>query len=488
MPIVSLTFKNRFRLMTLTISLVLPMMFLFIAPQSYPFNMFTEVEIRIAAIFIMAALLWILEPIPNFSTSLLVIVLELITISDKGFIFFRKEGVGELVPYKDIMAAFSAPIIILFLGGFTLAFASSKYKLDYKIAKTILVPFGKNPNNVLLGFMLITAVFSMFMSNTATTAMMLSVLMPVFKSIPKESKIRVALALGIPIAANIGGMGTPIGTPPNAIALRALGPDVSLNFSKWMMFSIPFVLVLLLFSWIVLIICFRSKGTQIRLSLFEEKKEVSKEIGKEKRWKKRKSIIVSVTFVFTILLWMTDFIHGMNSYIVAMIPMLIFFIMGICTKEDLKMFNWDVLWLVAGGIAIGVGLEKTGLSDRVTSILKFDNTSFTLVIIISMGIMYILSNFMSHTAASNLLIPLLVAIGYAIPDVLQSDIVLLIISVTFAASLSMLLPISTPPNALAYGTGLIKTKHLVYFGLLIGVVGMGSIYFYLSFIRMLGFF
>src|SRR5690606_27447080 len=166
------------------------------------------------ALFLLAALFWIFEPIPIYATSMLIIVIELLFLSDTSILFAKSEGplFGQLLPYKDIMATLASPVIVLFLGGFFLAAAATKYRLDQNISRVLLKRLGENPRVVLLGIMSVTAAFSMFMSNTATTAMMLSILIPVLKMFPANDKGRIAFVLAIPIAANLGGIGTPIGT------------------------------------------------------------------------------------------------------------------------------------------------------------------------------------------------------------------------------------------------------------------------------------
>ena len=183
----------------------------------------TVVQQRMIAIFAFAALMWMFEIIPNWTTSLAVIVVMLLTVSNKGLAFLCTPEAGTLVDYKSIMASFADPVVMLFMGGFVLAIIASKYGMDAAIAKVLLGLFGKKPSMVLLGFLIVIAVFSMFMSNTATAAMMLAFLAPVLKALPENETGKVGLALSIPVAANLGGIGTPIGTPPNAIALGALG-------------------------------------------------------------------------------------------------------------------------------------------------------------------------------------------------------------------------------------------------------------------------
>jgi sodium-dependent dicarboxylate transporter 2/3/5 len=220
----------------LWIGLVLSLLVLLLPVSAFPLENLSVIEQRVIAIFVFAALFWILEPIPIYATSILIIVLELVLISDSGFVAFQGEGVvqTELLSHKEIMATMASPIILLFLGGFFLALAATKYRLDVNLARVLLRPFGDQPRWVMLGLMVITALFSMFMSNTATTAMMLSILVPVLKAFPKHDRGRTGLALSIPVAANLGGIGTPIGTPPNAIALKYLtGQKASVSASGW---------------------------------------------------------------------------------------------------------------------------------------------------------------------------------------------------------------------------------------------------------------
>ncbi len=230
-------------LVKLLICFAIPLGVLFMPIDSIPIDDLTLIQHRLLAIFLLAALLWVLEPVPVFATSILIIALELVMISDKGLHLFRNppagHDLGELIKYTDIFGAFSSPIIILFMGGFALAISASKYELDNNLARVLLKPFGTEPRFIMLGLMLITAVFSMFMSNTATTVMMLALLGPIVASAPKGDMGIKALVLCIPIAANTGGIATPIGTPPNAIALQYLTGENTIDFLSWMMMGLP---------------------------------------------------------------------------------------------------------------------------------------------------------------------------------------------------------------------------------------------------------
>ena len=232
----------------------------------------TIIQQRVIAIFAFATLMWILEIVSSWATSIAIIVLMLLFCSDSGILpMVNEEEVGKLLNYKGVMACFADPVIMLFIGGFVLAIAATKTGLDAQLAKVLLRPFGTKSEMVLLGFLLVTGLFSMFVSNTATAAMMLTFLTPVFRQLPPEGKGRIALAMSIPVAANLGGMGTPIGTPPNNIALKYLndpeGLNMGLGFGQWMMFMFPLVIVLLFISWRLLLKFFPFSQKTVELNI-----------------------------------------------------------------------------------------------------------------------------------------------------------------------------------------------------------------------------
>ena len=443
----------------------IPILVLLLPATAFPIADLTVTEQRVIAMFLLAALCWVFEPIPIYATSVLVIVLELLMLSDKGLIFMRhgegEAGFGTLLHYKDIMATFSSPIIMLFLGGFFLAMAATKYRLDQNLARVMLKPFGKKPANVMLGLMVITAVFSMFMSNTATTAMMLAILTPVLASFPAADKGKIAFALSIPVAANIGGIGTPIGTPPNAIALKYLVGEYNIDFGEWMMFAVPFVIVMLFLAWVLLIKLYPADISEMELKI------------KGKFLKTKQAILVYITFAVTIFLWLMGKSHGMNSYVVALIPVAVFSTTKILTKEDLKRISWDVLWLVSGGFALGLALDKTGLAKHAVESVPFNSFSPLIVIISATLLSLVMANFMSHTATANLLMPMIAAMAMTMDTLAPyGGVEGIILCVTFAASLGMSLPVSTPPNALAHAAGHTTTAQMAKVGVTMGVVGV----------------
>ncbi len=456
----------------LYIAIIIPLLVWILPTELIPIKDLTVVEHRVIALFLFAALFWILEPIPIYATSITVMVLLLITTSDRSFIIFQLAAgdpdFGTLIRYQDIMGTFASPIIMLFLGGFFLAMAATKYRLDLNLANVLLRPFGSNPKYVLVGIMVITALFSMFMSNTATTAMMLALLVPVLKLFKPGDRGKVAFGLAVPFAANIGGIGTIIGTPPNAIAVRYLTGDYAMGFGQWMVMALPFVIIMMVFLWFLLLRFYPIETETINL-----------QIGGKflKNWK---AIIVYCTFAVTIILWLLDFLHGMNAYIVALIPVAVFSATTIINKDDLRNISWDVLWLVAGGLALGLALEQTGLAESIVASIPFSKFAPLLIVAFACILTIIMSNFISNTATANLLLPIMVALGVSVPELYDvGGLRYIVLTVAFACSLGMAMPISTPPNALAYGSGFFRTQDMLKMGIIVGAVGLAFAYIYL---------
>lgn len=442
----------------------------------------TIVQQRIIAIFVFATLSWLTECTPSWATSLGIITIMCLTVSDNALMPFKGENIGELMDSKHIMASFADPTIMLFLGGFILAAAATKSGLDVLLARNLIRPFGTKSENVLLGFLLITGIFSMFVSNTATAAMMLTFLTPVFAALPANGKGRIALTMSIPIAANLGGMGTPIGTPPNMIALKFLNDPAGLNmgidFGHWMAFMFPLVIILLIISWRILLFFFPFSKKTIELEI-----KGSVHHG----WRMN---VVIVTFIITILLWVIPkSVTGIDSYNVAMVPIGVFAVTGVITAKDLQEINWSVIWMVAGGFALGFGMNGSGLADAALESIPFGEWSPIVILLISGLICYILSNFISNTATAALLVPILAVVCTGMGDKLHAlgGTSTVLIGIAIAASSAMCLPISTPPNAIAYSTGLVKQNDMLKMGLICGIVSLVLGYSVLYFIGKSGF-
>ncbi len=426
----------------------------------------TVIHQRVIAIFVMAVMLWLTEPIPAWATSVIIIFVLLFFVSDSSFAFMQGSGgeYGQLLDSVGIMACFADPTIILFLGGFILAIAATKSGLDVWMAKTLIRPFGHRSEMVLLGFLLITGVFSMFISNTATAAMMLTFLTPVFKALPANGKGRIALTMAIPIGANLGGMGTPIGTPPNAFAYKVLndptGLNLNISFGEWMAFMVPLVLVLLVISWLLLKFFFPFKQKTIDLEIQGDMQH---------NWR---TVVVAITFAVTIILWIAGKPLGINANTVAMLPIAVFALTGVITAKDLHDIDWSVIWMVAGGFALGLAMNGTGLAKTAIAAIPFGEWSPVVILIIAGFVTFFLSNFISNTATAALMIPILAVVCEGMGDKLNiiGGTSTVLIGIAVAASAAMTLPISTPPNAIAYSTGLIEQRDMSKAGLTVGII------------------
>lgn len=466
-----LRFAKRYnRYIKVTLVSLLGLLLAMLPTEAFGIEGLTVVQQRVIAIFVWAALMWIVEAVPAWTTSLLIIVISLLTISDSAITplisGLDAETAKQIVSYKAIMSTFADQTVMLFMGGFVLALVASKSGVDITLARAMLKPFGTKPYTVLFGFILVTAIFSMFVSNTATAAMMLTFLAPVLKSLPKEEKGCAALALAIPIGANIGGIATPIGTPPNGIALGYLNDTAGLNlgigFGDWMMVMTPLMLVILVIAWLLLRLFHPFTTKEIHLKIYG---------GAKKGWR---TYVIYATLAVTILLWMFERVVGINSYVVALIPIGIFSITRIIKSKDLKELDWACLWMVAGGFALGTAMNKTGLATTLVNAIPFDSWP-VLVVMIGGGIIcWILSTFISNSAATALMVPILAAVGKGLGTSIDGygGMSTLLIGVALSASFAMALPISTPPNAIAHSTGLIRSSHMLRVGVIIGIISL----------------
>ena len=233
----------------------------------------------------------------------------------------------------------------------------------------------------------------------------------------------------------------------------------------------PLVIVLLVISWFILKTMFPFSQKTISLQIDGEMQHNSK------------TTIVIITFILTILLWLLDSVTGINSYTVALVPFVIFAVTGVIERRDLEEINWSVIWMVAGGFALGYALNASGLAKLAVSSIPFGDFSPVVILILAALLCYTLSNFISNSATAALLMPILTVVCLAMGDKLDiiggTSTVLIIVAV--AASSAMVLPISTPPNALAFATNLISQKDMARVGLIVGLLSMvsGGILLYL---------
>jgi solute carrier family 13 (sodium-dependent dicarboxylate transporter), member 2/3/5 len=402
-------------------------------------------------ILVLAAGLWVTEAIPAYAVAMLVIGLEIAILGREGGVFATDEHT-----WRIFVEPWGSPLIWLFFGGFVLARGIQSSGLDRWFSAKVLRRFGARPSRVLLGSMMVTFGFSMFASNTATSAMMIAVLSPVVASL-HEDPFGKGLILGVPFAANIGGMATLIGTPPNAIAAGSLADIDPIGFARWMGLGLPPAACLLLVAWLFLLRRFPPRLSAVDLSALG--------LVTDARLPAWRRLIVLLTFVTTVGMWLTEPLHGVPTPVVAFVPLTVFTVSGVLSSEDVRGLQWDVLLLLAGGLALGVGVSETGLADWLVDILPTRGASTLMLAVIFAVTAMVLSNFMSNTAAANVIIPMGLALAVG-------DEALVVVPIAFGASLAMCLPVSTPPNAIAYASGNIEARDFLVGGALLGVIGL----------------
>nr|WP_275094659.1 SLC13 family permease [Pasteurella multocida] len=417
---------------------------------------FTKVQNYVLFLLFFAISLWVTEAIPPFSVSILIV----------GFLVFVM-GKSEAYDAIQYLQTWSDSVIWLFLGGFFLAEAMKKTKLDLLLLKAVLPKFGNNPVYVLWGLMLVTAIMSMLMSNTATTAMMIVTISPLFTRLNESSNLSKALLLGIPAAASVGGMGTIIGSAPNAIAVGALeklGHPIS--FLEWMMVGTPLALILLFIFWRVLVKKYEINKTEsLDFSFLQETPAIH-----SNRVEFLHKIIVLVILAVTLFCWLMSKWIGIPVAAASGIPIVGLTITGVLSEKDIRQLPWDTLMLVAGGLALGLAIEEQRIAAHFVEQISHIQVSFIMLLSLFGFITVILSNFMSNTAATTILIPMGVSL---LAMVGGNDIhpMILPLVIGLSASCALFLPVSTPPNAIAFSTGLIKQSEFRLGGVIIGFLG-----------------
>lgn len=409
---------------------------------------------RALFILLFAGSLWVTEAIPAFAVGILVIGLEVALLgSEQG-------GATSTKDWQQFAAVLGSPLVWLFFGGFVLAAGLEKTGLDRWLASRLLQRFGTRPSMVLLGVMSGTFVLSMFISNTATAAMMIAMASPIAASDTK-GKFGTAVVLGIAFAANVGGIGSLIGTPPNAIAVGALADTLQyeITFLQWMLLGLPFGMVLLVFGW--LYICrFYPAGVD-RIEIAWDAPEGSDASPKPSAplWQ---LIVVVGVLLATVGLWLTSQYHGIPTAAVSFLPIVGFTASGVLTSRQIRGLNYDVLFLLAGGLALGTAVLSTGLSDWIVGLLAVEGLSQTQLAMLWSLFAIVLSNLMSNTAAANVLVPIaiLTSLSHAIE---------IAVPVAMACSAAMALPVATPPNALAHATGKVHSRDFLRLGILTAI-------------------
>ncbi len=394
-----------------------------------------------AALLVLAAAFWLTEIVPPFATALGVMA--------AGSFFLA----GKLGDPDLFLRPLASPVLALFFGGLVLASALAKRGLDRRVAALVLGRWGQDTDGLLWAVIFLTGVSSMLLSNTATTVLMMAILAPWLLAPGHHPNQRRRLGLAVAMAASIGGMATVIGTPPNAVAAAYLSANgVPVSFAGWMVRGLPLVAVLL-----------TAAGWMLMRWLPVPPEPGPGLVHEGKVWR-GPDIAVAVTGGVTVLLWMTDWIHGWPAAYVALIPATVFFSSGILSGEDLRRIDWDVLLLVAGGFGLGAALEKSGLAVDVARLLSSGEQAWQVAL--ALGLMAtVLSIFMSNAAAASLMVPIAGSVGVIepLPAVMLT---------AFCCSLGMSLPVSTPPNALVHGRGWVPTTDLLWCGTLLSLIGL----------------
>ena len=402
-----------------------------------------EPPVQVAlAILLVGAILWVSEAVPLFVTSLVILFLA------RVWLMPVLAAAGQTPSATVYLAPFFSDLILLFLGGFVLSSILHKLHIDEDLARQIISRTGHSIPLLIAGIMAVTAFLSMWLSNTATTAMMLALCLPIVHGLPRGDKYRTAIILAVPFAANAGGMGTPIGTPPNAIAIQYLeSSGIAPSFGQWILMAVPCVIICLAAVWGLLLVFYRGEAKQITVET-----EVRAAVYS------RRSVFVIAVCCLTVLGWMTKPWHGLSSGTVSLIPLLLFFGTGFLNTRDLRDLSWDVLLVMGGGLCLGKVIATGGLADWLIARLPVAGMDPYLLAIIFGGVAITMSSLMSNTATANLMMPILIGLGSGF----ESPI---LISVAFCCSLAMVLPISTPPNAMAFSTEEIAVKDMVRPGL-----------------------
>lgn len=426
---------------------------------------FTTPQSYVLFLLFFSVILWITEAIPPFAVGLFIMGFLLFTLGNSAI---NSPDDLHYIDPKIFANTWSDSVVWLILGGFFLAEAMKKTQLDEALFKLSIGRFGTQPKYILLGIMLATAIGSMVMSNTAITAMMIASVAPLLTNLKVHDPFNKALLIGIPSAASIGGMGTIIGSPPNAIAVDAInnieGISYKIGFLEWMLVGIPVSLILLFLLWVVLMKKYPSIQKNLDLSFLDPKADLTEEEVWAKEDMKSQKNIVLIVMSATILLWLTGKLHGIPPALVSGIPILVFTMLSIITSDDVRTLPWDTLMLVAGGLSLGLAIQKTGLASYFVGQMTTMELSFIILALLFGFLTVILSNIMSNTATATIFIPIAGLWSVSNPVILP-------LIIGLSASCALFFPISTPPNAIAFSTGKLQQSDFRIGGILAGLLG-----------------
>jgi sodium-dependent dicarboxylate transporter 2/3/5 len=364
---------------------------------------------------------------------------------------------------KDIFHPYFDPVIVLFLGGFILAQGMQKYEIDHRIAHEILKRMGDRPLFFVLGLMLVTAFLSMWMSNTASAAIMIPISIIVLKEnnlFHQQSRFAKGAVLAVAYAATIGGIGSLVGSPPNAIAAKYLSEkNISLGFVEWMFNALPFVVIALFFTWFLLFLFNKPEIEKIQFTYKARRLNHSQKL-------------IFIVFLITVIGWLTSEFTGLSSSTVALIPVISLFSLGLLDETDLSKISWSTLLLFGGGLSLGSAVNQVGIDTLLATSVQGWITDIplfiTLLILVFFGIL--VTMVASNTASAAILIPLMLPLSNSLGIDMKSIALLIAIGV----SLDFMMPVGTPPSAIAYSTGVVNVREMIKNGFMVNI-GTGII-------------
>jgi sodium-dependent dicarboxylate transporter 2/3/5 len=454
-----------------------------------------EIVFSMKVVFGLLALMvvwWLTEAIPLAATALLPAVI---------LPWFRVSGIHEGgvvgLTLKNVLVNYANPVIYLFLGGFLIAAAMQKWKLDRRFTLWFLTrgTLANDSRKILLGVMCATAFLSMWISNTATAAMMLPLGLGILKfseEEPGESKFGTAIMLGIAWSASIGGIGTIIGTPPNGIALGILNSTFAddptyqrITFLDWMKFGVPYVVLFLPIAWYVLIRLFPPKSRAVaggKRRLLDERGALGRLSTGE-----RGTILV---FLCAVVCWISnpfwnhilpsnlaERLAWVDEYSIALVAGLLLFLVPVklsnaefvLTWSDTRFVDWGTLILFGGGIALSDAMFKTGVASWIaTTAVGLLGTPSTFVMLCAIVLlMALLTEVTSNTAVTTMFVPIIISIAISTGE----NPVTLSVAAAVAASMAFMLPVATPPNALVFGTGYVRLRDMFRAGFILDMLG-----------------
>ena len=455
------------------------------------------VGLFLGPVFFLLILLWPEPFLSNEGDSVIAVALwmvtwwltEAVSISVTALLPLLLFPLLDIMPIAEVGNNYGSPIIFLFFGGFVMALALEKVNLHRRIALNIIRITGTTPNKVVLGFMIATASLSMWISNTATTVVMLPIAMSVIKLLihdidgftKKDRNFAVSVLLGIAFSANAGGIATVIGTPPNSILIGLLENEyqIEISFLKWMVFALPFSIIMIGLSYIALVhLIFPSKG----LNFSASKEVIQVELRKLGPTRSKEKMVLGI-FAVTVSLWIFRTLInsifpslGLSDTMISMFAAISLFAVPFSIKKgdfildwkDTEKLAWGILILFGGGLALAKGMSVSGIVDQVSQSIAAGNFSITATASLLILLMLFMTELMSNVALVAVLAPVVagIAIGLGIP------MVYLLIPVTMASSCAFMLPMATPPNAIVFASGFIEVKDMVKAGVLLNIVAV----------------